>query len=84
MFKSVHFSVIDSFNLGWTGEATDKSSFTKAKIHKSQYGAYSRQVVFGSVFPKKVWCKVVRESLRNLRDENNKIISGVKREKRAA
>lgn len=63
MFKSVHFSVIDALGLGWTGDATDKSSFTTAKIHVDQYGAYSEQVVLGSVAPKKKWCSIVRENL---------------------
>ena len=78
LFKSVHFSVIDGFELGWHGEATDKSSFTKARIHNSQYGNYSKQVVFGSISPKKTWCRIIRENLKDLRDNNGKLITGGK------
>ena len=74
MFKSVHFSVVDGFDMGWKGEATDKSSFTAAKIHKSQMPTYSSYISLGSVLPKKKWCKIVKESLDKYRDNNNKLM----------
>lgn len=74
MFKSAHFSVVDSFDVGWKGEATDKSSFTTAKIHKSQMPTYSSYISLGSVEPKKKWCKIVKESLDKYRDNNNKLM----------
>jgi len=78
LFKSVHFSVVDGFEMGWSGEATDKSSFTKAKIHVDQCEEYTKQIIFGSVLQKSIWCKIVRESLDSLRDKNNKLITGGK------
>ena len=84
MFKKVHFSVVDGFDLGWSGESTDSNSFSHAKVHKTQYGAYSKQIVFGSVSPKRVWCKIVRECFDCLRDANGKLKTGVKNVKVAA
>jgi len=67
VFKSVHFSVVDAFDMGWHGAATDRSSFTTAKIHNSQHSAYTPQIVLGSTDRKTVNCAINRESLNPYR-----------------
>jgi len=75
MFKSAHFSVVDGFDMGWAGKATDKSSFTKAKIHNSVASRYSEYIALGSVAPQRKWCKILKESLCSYRDSNNTLAS---------
>jgi len=67
IFKSVHFSVVDAFDMGWVGDATDSSSFTTAKIHNSQYSVYTPQIILGSTVKKDKWCAIIRESLNPYR-----------------
>ena len=67
-FKSVHFSVVDSFSLGWQGKASNKSSFTTAKIPVQKADVYSKQIVLGHLTPKSIWCKPERHSLDKWRD----------------
>jgi hypothetical protein len=76
LFKSVHFSVIDGLEVAWSGGATDKSSFTKAKVPVEKEREYSKQIVLGSVIPKRVWCEIIRESLEEMRDKSGKLITG--------
>ena len=68
VFKSVHFSVVDSFSLGWQGKASNKSSFTTAKIPVQKAGVYSKQIVLGHLTPKNIWCKPERRSLDTQRN----------------
>ena len=67
-FKAVHFSVIDAFSLGWNGAASDKNSFTTAKISSDAAAVYSEQVVLGHIKKNTVWCKPERHSLDKWRD----------------
>jgi hypothetical protein len=67
-FKSVHFSVVDSFSLGWQGKASNKSSFTTAQIPVQKAAVYSKQIVLGHLTPKDIWCKPERHSLDKWRD----------------
>lgn len=69
-FKAVHFSVIDAFSLGWNGAASDKSSFTTAKISSTAADVYSEQIVLGDIKKNPVWCKPERLSLDRWRDSN--------------
>jgi hypothetical protein len=80
MFKSAHFSVVDGFDMGWAGEATDTSSFTHAKIRTTQAELYTGCVALGGVRPKSKWCKILRESLDTYRDVNNVLINTHKKE----
>jgi hypothetical protein len=75
MFKSAHFSVVDGFDMGWLGKATDKSSFTKARVENSAALSYSKYIALGSVTPMRKWCRIVKESLVPHRCKNNKLMT---------
>ena len=68
VFKSVHFSVVDSFSLGWQGKASNKSSFTTARIPVQKALVYFKQIVLGHLTPKSIWCKPERHSLDKWRN----------------
>ena len=73
---ATHFGVLD-YELQWNGVASDKSSFTSARIPTSIGKAY--KCVFGSTDPwdarnpkkKLKWAKIVREDITKYRNKQN-------------
>jgi len=74
---ATHFGVLD-YELKWTGVATDKSSFTSARIPTNVGKAY--KCVLGDVNPwsakskkkkKNKWNKILREDLKKYRNKQN-------------